>query len=439
MPEAVLSYTELLEAWPALSLDEKLEGFTLLTRGDAEELFHSLDTRDQHDLISHLPAAEGRLWLRLLAPDDAADVVQLASAEEREVLMALLDEATRSEVAALLAYAEDEAGGLMTTQYARLRAEARVDEAIAYLRRQTPKVENVYYPYVLDSQQRLEGVVSLRELILAPPDKRVRELMRTDVVTLSEEMDQEQVARVFAEHDLTVIPVVDADRRVKGIVTVDDIVDVVREEATEDIQKIGGMQALDAPYFQVSHLDMMRKRIGWLAGLVLMSFLTVQAMQFFSSELQKATVLALFVPLIISTGGNCGSQAATLIVRAIALNEVRLRDWLRVVGRELAVGFSLGAILGLLGLGVSFAWQEVFGSAGAAGDALRISLTIAVSIVGVATWGTLVGSMLPIVLRALRLDPASASAPLVATLVDTTGLVIYFVAALVMLRGTLLA
>lgn len=438
MTEALLSHAELLEAWPALSDSEKLEGFTLLSRGEAEELFHSLEARDQLGLLLALPQSERRLWLRLLAPDDAADVIQEAPEEQREGLLALLDESTRGQVSGLLAYAEDEAGGLMTPLYARLRPDMSVDEAITYLRRQTRSVENVYYPYVLDSQQRLLGVVSLRELILAAPDKRVQDVMRTDVVTVSEEMDQEAVAQVFAENDLTVIPVVDAERRVKGIVTVDDIVDVVREEATEDIQKIGGVQALDAPYLQAGFGEMFRKRAVWLVALFAGQTLTANVMEHYEQQLAAAAVLMVFIPLIVSSGGNAGSQAATLVVRALALGEVKLREWWRVARRESLVGLLLGLVLAALGLLRTLVWQ-ILGWSDYTAHYLPVALTVAGSLVAVVLWGTLVGSMLPIVLRRLGLDPASASTPFVATLCDVTGLVIYFTVANVVLRGTLLS
>lgn len=438
MPDDALSHGELMEAWPALSVGEKLEGFTILSRAEAEELFQGLPARDQADLLDSLRPSERRLWLRLLAPDDAADVIQAAADESREELLALLDETTRREVSALLAYQEDEAGGLMTTQYARLRPDMRVDEAITYLRRQTRSIENVYYPYVLDSQQRLLGVVSLRELLRAPGDKLIRDVMRTDVVAADEAMDQEAVARLFAEHDLTVMPVVDAERRIKGIVTVDDIVDVVREEATEDIQKIGGVQALDAPYLQTGFVEIIRKRAVWLVVLFLGQTLTANVMEHYESELATAAVLMIFIPLIVSSGGNSGSQAATLVVRAMALGEVKLREWWRVASREVVVGLFLGLLLAGLGLTRTVLWH-LFGWGDYTDHYMLVALTVGGSLVVVVLWGTLVGSMLPLGLRRLGLDPASASTPFVATLCDVTGLIIYFTVASVLLHGSLLA
>ncbi|HZR81285.1 MAG TPA: magnesium transporter, partial [Candidatus Binatia bacterium] len=256
------------------------------------------------------------------------------------------------------------------------------------------------------------------------------------VETVSENTDQEAVSRVFARTGLMAIPVVDAERRVKGIVTVDDIVEVVSEEATEDIQKIGGTEALDAPYLEVGLPQMIRKRAGWLAALFIGEMLTATAMSHFENEIARAIVLALFVPLIISSGGNAGSQATTLVIRAMALEEVRLRDWWRVVGREFVSGLGLGCILGSIGLVRVLVWGSVFHLYGP--HYWAIAATVALSLVGVVLWGTLAGSMLPFVLRKLGFDPASASAPFVATLVDVSGIVIYFTVASLILAGKLL-
>jgi magnesium transporter len=428
----VLSAAELDEIWRLLSLEDRVQGFQLLPRADAEEFVLGLSAADLAELILALPPAEQRLWMRLLEPDDAADVIQEAPADERERLLGLLDEATRREVKTLTAYAEDEAGGLMSPRYARVRPDMTVDEALGYLRRQSrQRVETIYYAYVLDSAQHLLGVVSFRELFAAPGEKLVREIMETDLVTVSEEMDQEEVANDFARHDLLAIPVVDADGRMKGIVTFDDIADVVEEEATEDIQKLGGSEALTEPYLQIGFWTMIKKRAGWLAVLFLGEMLTATAMGFYEHQIAKAVLLALFVPLIISSGGNSGSQASTLVVRALALGEVRLRDWWRVIRRELFAGLSLGTILGGLGL-----IRILLGGYG--DHSLLLGLTVALSLVGVVLWGTLAGSMLPLVLDRLGFDPASASAPFVATVVDVTGLVIYFSVASALLTGTLL-
>ena len=435
-PEAI-SIADLADSWPILSTEERLEGFRLVDRDAAEEFFTSLRALDQADLLQAMTPAEARHLLRQLAPDDAADVLQAVPPAKRAAFLDLLDESARREVTALLAYAEDDAGGLMSPRYARLRPELRVDEAIAYLRIQArERLETIYYVYVLDSEQHLLGVASFRELFAAAPDKSVADIMQPVAVAAREDMDQEELSRLFRQYGYLAIPVVDPENRMRGIVTIDDIVDVVEEEATEDIQKLGGMEALDAPYLQIAFPRMVRKRAGWLAALFLGEMLTATAMAYFEDEIARAVVLALFVPLIISSGGNSGSQATTLVIRAMALGEVKLRDWWRVIRRELAAGVALGTVLGTIGFLRIVLWQAV---APTYGEHYRlVALTVFSSLIGVVTFGTVAGSLLPFVLRRLGFDPASASAPFVATLVDVTGLLIYFTTARLFLRGALL-
>lgn len=428
---------ELREAWESLDADERLARFRQLPRDLAGEFLLTLSHSDQASVILRLPKGEQKLWLRMLAPDDVADILQGVDVDLRQELLPLLDESTRREVNGLLAYEEDEAGGLMNPRFARVRVDATVDEAITYLRRQSrANLETIYYCYVLDNQQHLVGVASFRDLFSVPGDRRIADVMSTDLITVPEDMDQEAVARVMATHDVMAIPVVDADGHMKGIVTVDDIVDVVQEEATEDIQKMGGMEALDVSYLQTSFFTLLKKRAGWLAVLFLGEMLTASAMSHFEDELAASVVLALFIPLIISSGGNAGSQATTLIIRAMALGEIRLRDWYRVVRRELMSGLALGAFLAVIGFVRIIAWERMFHAYGP--HAHLIATTVALSVIGVVTWGTLAGSMLPLLLRRLGADPASASAPFVATLVDVSGLVIYFTFAKVILSGSLL-
>lgn len=437
MAERNISPSELYEAWPALSLEERVEGFEYLGRNDADSFFLQLSARDRAQLLAVLPAGERRLWMRLLAPDDAADVIQEAPAEERESFLSLLDDPMKREVKGLLDYAEDEAGGLMNTRYSRLRATMTVDEAISYLRRDArAREKTVYYVFVVDAEEHLLGVVSFRDLLVSPGDKLVRDVMRTEVISAPEDLDQEALSKLFMRHHLLMMPVVDAAGRIKGVVSVDDIVNVVQEEATEDIQKLGGVETLEGPYLQVPLLRMIRKRAGWLAALFLGEMLTASAMGQFEAEIARAVVLALFVPLIISSGGNSGSQATTLVIRAMALGEVRLRDWWRVIRREVITGLGLGTILASIGLVRILTWQGLFNAYG--DHYFLVALTVALSLIGVVLWGSVVGSVLPFILRGLGFDPASASAPFVATLVDVTGLVIYFTIAAVILEGTLL-
>jgi magnesium transporter len=433
------TYLSVAEEWPTLSSAERARRLKRLPHDAGHEFFFDLSAADQADLLLALPAAERRHWIRLLAPDDVADLIQSAPEDQRAGLLALLDEPTRAEVSALLAYAEDEAGGLMNPRYMRVRADMTVAEALAYFRRQAQQRAShdiPTYAFILDSQGNLSGQITLTDLIASDPATNVGQRMHTDIITIPEEADQETVARLFAEHGLAAAPVVDATGRMKGVVTADDVVAVVEEEATEDIQKLGGSEALEAPYLKVAFGRMVRKRAGWLAALFLGEMLTATAMAFFEEEIAKAVILALFVPLIISSGGNSGSQASTLVIRAMALDEVHLRDWWRVIRREVATGLVLGTVLGAIGFLRITLWHAITGIYGE--HYLLVAITVFGSLIGVVTFGTMTGSLLPFVLRKLGFDPASASAPFVATLVDVTGLVIYFTVASLVLRGTLL-
>jgi len=434
-----ITYLSVAEEWPTLSSAERARRLQRLPHEAGHEFFFDLGAADQAGVLLALPPGERRHWIRLLAPDDVADVIQAAPEDQRGPLLSLLDEPTRAEVAALLAYAEDEAGGLMNPRYMRVRPDMTVAEALGYFRRQAQQRQGrdiPTYAYILDSQGKLSGQISLTDLIAGDPATNVGNLMHTDIITIPEEADQETVARLFAEHGLTAAPVVDATGRMKGVVTADDIVAVVEEEATEDIQKLGGSEALDAPYLKIAFGRMVRKRAGWLSALFLGEMLTATAMAFFEQEIAKAVILALFVPLIISSGGNSGSQASTLVIRAMALGEVRLRDWWRVIRREIAAGVVLGTVLGTIGFLRITLWHAITGIYGQ--HYLLVALTVFGSLIGVVTFGTMAGSLLPFILRRLGFDPASASAPFVATLVDVTGLVIYFTFASLILRGTLL-
>ena len=435
MPAELASPTEeLKERWPVLSRAERTKQFRELHTGEKADFYLDLSAHDQTDLLLDLPPEQRHVWIRLLAPDDAVDVIQGAGDRWRDELLLLLDEPTRREVVALMAYKEDEAGGLMNPRFARLRPESTVDEAISYLRKEAAIIDHMNYAYVLDQEQHLLGVVSLRMLFASDSAKPIREIMATDLVWVAPDTDQKEVFKVVRDSRLLAVPVLDADRRMVGIVTVDDIVDVVEEEASRDIQNIGGSEALDTPYMHTSIFQMVKKRAGWLAILFVGEMFTATAMGVFEDEISKAVVLALFLPLIISSGGNSGSQATTLVIQAMALDDVHLRDWFRVIRRELFSGLALGIILGIIGMTRIFVWQSVFHTYGAQTPIL--ALTIFCSLIGVVTFGTLAGSMLPFILRRCGLNPASASAPFVATLVDVTGLIIYFnIARMIMLGG----
>jgi len=428
---AVRSTEELLEWWQTLPEDEQRSAFADLSPAEASGLFLALDSADRAYILAEQADQQRRVWLRLLAPDDAADVIQRFPEEEHHDLLSLLDQHTWSQVEALLTYRSDVAGGKMNPRYVRVPPSMTAEQAVGYLRLQAQSAsELIYYAYVLDADDHLLGVISYRDLLLAPPQRSVRELMSTDTVSVRDDLDQEEVARVLRQRGLLAIPVVDEAGRMRGIVTVDDVAEVEREEATEDFQKAGGVEALDLPYFRTGPLQMLRKRGGWLAVLFLGQMLTVTAMGIFEDEIASAVVLAAFIPLIISSGGNSGSQASTLIIRAMALGEVGAGDWWRVIRREVWFGLALGAMLASLG-----GLRVLLGDAilDSYGDEVRLALTVALSVTSVVTWGTLTGATLPFLLRRTGFDPASASAPLVATAVDVTGLVIYLSIARVVL------
>ena len=425
------------EQWLAVPSDERVPAFQALPRAEAAEVFQALDPSEQVVLLHDLSLQERRIWLRLLPLDATADVVQHAdNDEERIALLDLLDSVTRVEVQALLAYADDEAGGKMNPRYARLRPEMTVEQAIFYVRHQTGRqIDLIYYLYIVDEHDHLVGVLSFRDLLTARPQARIADIMRRDFTAVHEDDDQETVARVLQNAGLLAIPVVDDAGRMKGIISADDVLDVLQDEATEDIQKLGGTEALDLPYSRTGIVTLVRKRAGWLSILFVGEMLTATAIGFFEHELERAVILALFLPMIISSGGNTGSQAATLMVRALAIGEVRLGDWFRVMRREIATGAALGVILAVIGVTRVLTWHYAFGSY--PDHAFQLAATIGAALFGVVLWGSIVGGMLPFALRRLGFDPATASAPFVATLSDVTGLVIYFVVAKLILLPAL--
>jgi magnesium transporter len=386
-----------------------------------------------------------------LDPGRAVPLIEAMSADQQVELFREMDDAARTRLVHVLAaptrdtldlllrYPPTSAGGIMTTEFVGVPAGWNVDQVKVYIREVGRGKETVYAIYLLDPDtQRLVRVVSLKEIMLADPGTPLLDVgeMRKPI-TVRPLMDQEDVARLISKYDLLAIPVIDDGGHVLGIVTVDDIIDALVKETTEDVQKFGGMEALDEPYMRIGFLTMIRKRAGWLCALFLGEMLTATAMGHFEAEISRAVVLALFIPLIISSGGNSGSQATSLIIRAMALREVALRDWWRVAVRELPAGLTLGSILGVIGVVRILLWQRLGWYDYGAHYSL-VALTVGTALVGVVLFGSLAGSMLPFVLRRLGFDPASASAPFVATLVDVTGLIIYFTVALVLLRGTLL-
>ncbi|HXG10009.1 MAG TPA: magnesium transporter [Gemmataceae bacterium] len=368
-----------------------------------------------------------------MSHDDRADLLRRLPPQVAESLLRLVDEADRRDIATLVRYEENTAGALMTTDYAWLPANITVAEALDRLRLQAPDKETIYYVYVLDEQRKLLGVLSLRDLILAPRGALIKDIMDTKVVTVGVNDDREQVAQEIARYDLLAIPVIDEEGRLVGIVTHDDVMDVVVQEATEDVHRLGAVGPIEENYLEADFLTVWRKRVGWLSLLFVAGLFTILALHSFQETLDEIVVLALFIPLCIGTGGNSGSQAATLITRALALGHLSVHDWFRVLRHELLMGLALGLSLGAIGflicallpsrvLGPQVQWWQL---------ALIVSQAVTV----ICLWGTLVGSMLPLVFRALHFDPAFASSPFVAMFVDVTGILIYFSIATLYLLG----
>jgi magnesium transporter len=391
------------------------------------------------ELIPLLPEAKAVALLEAMAADRRADIFRELPEPPRESLLSKLSPEARATVTDLLTFPEGSAGSIMTTEFVSVPSDFTVGRTLEHIRRVERTRETIYSIYVLDPRsRRLVNAVTLRQLIpgdLAAPILSVGPERKP--VTVTALMDQEVVARLISKYDLLALPVVDTANHVIGIVTVDDIIDAIVDEGTEDAQKFGGTAPLDEPYMEIGLLGMIRKRAGWLSILFVAEMLTAWAMQYFQAELEKAIVLALFIPLVMSSGGNSGSQATSLIIRALALDEIRLRDWWRVALRELPTGALLGTILGIIAVIRIVAWQW-FGFFDYGQHWPRLAIAIGLALVGIVTFGSLAGAMLPFALKRVGFDPASASAPFVATLVDVTGLVIYFTVAVIVLHGTLL-
>jgi magnesium transporter len=405
----------------------------------AVRIFDEPELVDRSEIFEHMDPHTAGPIIEAMSADQQAELFRELPERERTRLLRSLDTGTREELSLLLRYPVTVAGGIMTTEYVAVAPDWTVQRTLDYIAQVGGAKETVYAIYVVDSAtQRLLHVVSLRELVLARRNLPVSEVGDPQPpVGVAPDTDREDVARVISKYNLLAVPVLDPAGRMLGIVTVDDVIDAIVEEQTEDVQKLGGLEALEEPYMEAGLFSTIRKRAGWLSALFLGEMLTATAMGYFEHEISRAVVLALFVPLINSSGGNSGSQATSLIIRAMALREVRLRDWWRVALRELPSGVILGAILGAIGFLRISLWQAL-GWQDYGPHHVLVAFTVAAALVGVVTFGSLAGSMLPFILRRLGFDPASASAPFVATLVDVTGLIIYFSVALVILRGTLL-
>ena len=437
---------DLFHEWPPADVaevildmdeDDQVIVFRVLPAALAADVFEYLDVDAQQKLLHAMAHEQCVGILNEMSPDDRTALLEEMPSAAARQLIKLLTPEERHIATALLGYPEGSVGRLMTPDFIAVNENSTVQEVLDYVREFGKDSETLNFVYVVDERGKLIDDVRMREFLLRPLNTKVHDIRDQNFAALKVNDSQQEALNVFRKYDRAALPVVDSNGVLVGIVTSDDMLDVAEEEATEDIQKIGGMEALDEPYTTISLRRMVKKRASWLIILFLGEMLTATAMQGYNSEIEKAAILAMFLPLIISSGGNSGSQATTLVIRAMAVGELKLRDWLRVVRKELSSGILLGLILGSIGFLRISLWQQLhifdYGK-----YHWLVATTVAVALVGVVLWGCVAGSMLPFLLRRCGLDPAAASAPFVATLVDVTGLVIYFNVALFILRGTLL-
>jgi len=420
-----------------LEEDEQVIIFRLLPNALAADVFEYLEPEPQQQLLRAMAHEQVVAILNEMSPDDRTALLEEMPSAAARQLIKLLTPDERRVAQALLGYPEDSVGRLMTPDFIAIHDDWTVKEVLDHIREFGQDSETLNVIYVVDERGKLIDDLRMREFLLRPFEAKVSDFRDRTFVALKVNDTQEEALNAFRKYDRVALPVVDSHDVLVGIVTSDDMLDVAEEEATEDIQKLGGMEALDEPYTTIPLLRMVKKRATWLIILFLGELLTATAMQGYNSEIEKAAILAMFLPLIISSGGNSGSQATTLVIRAMALGELKLRDWFSVVRKEVLSGLSLGLILGTIGFFRITLWQYLhifnYGQ-----YHWLVAFTVGIALVGVVLWGTLSGAMLPFLLRRCHLDPATSSAPFVATLVDVTGLIIYFNVALFILRGTLL-
>jgi magnesium transporter len=442
---------ELFSDWPPADVaevivdmpeDERVIIFRVLPAALAADVFEYLEVDAQQELLRSMAREQVVAILNEMSPDDRTALLEEMPSAAARQLIRLLTPEERRVAQALLGYPEGTVGRLMTPDFVAVRDQWTVKEVLDYVREHGRDSETLDFLYVVDERGKLIDDLRIREFLLRPLTTRVDEIMDRSFVHLTVNETQEDALNIFRKYDRAALPVVDSSGVLVGIVTQDDMLDVAEAEATEDIQKIGGMEALDEPYMRISLWRMVRKRAGWLIILFLGEMLTATAMANYQAELAKALVLALFLPLIISSGGNSGSQASTLMIRAMALGEVTLRDWWHVMRREIQAGLLLGLVLGIIGTVRVAAWaiadERYFHNQPYGPHWPLVAFTVGIALVGVVLWGTLSGSMLPFLLRRVGADPATSSAPFVATLVDVTGLIIYFSIALVIMRDAML-
>ncbi|GAA0207772.1 magnesium transporter [Kangiella japonica] len=430
--------TEAATMMVALSESDQQAVFKAISSDIISKTFKHFPHHIQLNLVRSLEIDKKKMAevLNKLTPDDRTAFFIELPESTREDYLSLLAPKELESAKQLLSFPEESVGRLATTDYVAIRKSWTVEQALRHIRRFGRDSETINVIYIVDENWKLLDDIRLRELLLAEPERDIESLMDHRFVALDASEDQENSIRIFREYDRAALPVIETDGTLIGIITSDDILDVVEEEATEDIQKLGGVEALDDSYIETPLSTLIKKRSRWLAVLFIGEMFTATAMGYFESEIAKAVVLALFVPLVISSGGNSGSQAATLIIRSLAVNEITLKDWWRVMRREVISGLVLGGILGLMGFLRVVVWASAFGLYGE--HWMLLGATIGIALVGVVLWGTIAGSMLPFIMKRLGADPAVSSAPFVATLVDVTGLVIYFSVASVVLAGTLL-
>lgn len=420
----------------ALDPKETAVGFRFLQRDDAAEVFSYLSPEKQEELIKELGAAAVGIIEEMSADDRARLIDELPGAVAQRIVASLSPE-TRKVTQAILGYPPGTVGRLMTPDYVTIRPHWTIGQALDHIRRNGRDAETVNVVYIVDNDGRLIDDMRLRQILFADPQQTVESIMTRSFVSLRADEPQEAAVNAMNRYDRVALPVVDSRGVVVGIVTVDDVADVAQAEATEDIQKLGGVGALEAPYIETGYVEMFRKRGVWLSILFVGQTITIVVLGSFQDQIEKAAVLAVFMPLVISCGGNSGSQAATLVTRAIALGEVTSADWLRIVSREAVTASMLAGTLGLLGLGCVALFTNLIGTP-VTSHPLMLAVTVAAAITGVVLWGTMLGSLLPILLKRSGFDPAAASSPMVATLMDASGTLIYLGVAILVLTGTIL-
>lgn len=428
---------EIAEIIDEIPFDSAVKAFIKLPNDTKVKVFRYLDLQLQHKLMLELSREDTAHILNNLNSDDRTRFFTHVPVNERAKYFSTLNEKNKQVTQDFLGYPKNSVARIVDTNYATISKGMSVGEASKYVRENFKDSEAINVIYVVDEDGKLLDDIQVRRLVLNPPETMIADLMDGDYIALQMDDSKEKAVEVFMDYDRVVIPVVNEENYLMGVVTVDDIMDVAERQETKDMHKIGGVEELDFPYVKTNFFRLTEKRATWLVILFVGEMLTATAMGFFEDEISAAVVLALFVPLVISSGGNSGSQAATLIIRALALKEITLRDWWFVMRREILSGFALGVILGMIGFLRISVWHYL-GWYDYGEYWYLIALTILLSLIGIVLWGTLSGAMIPIILKKLKLDPATSSAPFVATLVDVTGLIIYFTIAALVLKGTIL-